>query len=73
MRIQVRRLIRELRAGEVTAVAVGSKSFFPNEWSHLRIRASASKVTGPVAQVQFHFLRNKNNACIPELLRSVKS
>lgn len=54
-------------------MAVGSKSFFPNEWSHLRIRASASKVTGPVAQVQFHFLRNKNNACIPELLRSVKS
>ena len=57
LRIQVRRLIRELRAGEVTAVAVGSKSFFLNQWSHLRIRASALKVTGPVAQVQFHFLR----------------
>ena len=71
LRIQVRRLIRELRAGEVTAVAVRSKSFFPQEWSQLRIRASALQVAGPVAQVGFHLLRNKNNACIPGLLRSV--
>ncbi|CAN0193295.1 unnamed protein product [Rangifer tarandus platyrhynchus] len=71
LRTQVRRLLRELRAGEVTAVAVGSKSFFPKEWSQLRIRASALQGTGPEAQVQFHLLRNKNNTCIPGLLRSV--
>ena len=61
-----------LQAGEVSAVAVHrrTKVLF-EEWSQLRICVSALQFMGPLAQEQPPLVRNRNNAYILGLWRSV--